>query len=1080
MKNMTPVILVMLLLTSFLASIDFHELEEPVVIEETGARAGADPSVMAITTPKETTCNNAGCRNALQVGEATTFSAFIQNSGDADINEMGYTVTIYLTDAAGNAGMIAKDASGADLQWNNPDVMCDDGSVCDFDSSNGEQLAAGAYLDGGKHQLLLQGGAGPITWTPTQGEYLVEIKVNSPTDADIANNAELVYVKVEDWYDIEVDLQWTSGDNPEFLDAASLQAGEFTLTVTANGSDTFSPREVLIEVKTTSNTAFVSTATLDGEAIPLDGTALIVTAGTEDTNGDGTVDNDDKVNTKENESDLNATETDFRHTLEYQNAWTVNGELVPGNSSDARFEITAEVVGYTLYGQFDDCIETFTPVDASTGEEGETETWMNFCEVDVANDDRPKTDFDEITGSKVTYDDIRIARMGVHQGYNSDCTGAQSSFVQAGTGADLSVGCALLIADVEHRGSDPTKNYGWNVSYTVTRDGATVNTGVVNECQEGIFDTYVHNSLGLGGMTSTAVGKACVMLQVEPGAYTFEMDLLMNDKPGPDPADPMVDSWAGATDARTANNLQSMEATVLNNLPVITSFELVTEGDIVVGQEGLLQFAATAFDVDDPSGAGLNFAYNYQGGEIGGCSGTQAEQGNICDTPVLAEFIGNLVVTVVVQDNHMGEVSQEMTLDVWNNAVATATSDAGITIEYPLQYFALSEFNITTFADADASSYDNVQLEGFSGSYAAVAAVDYAPSTTFQANDILSQSLSVTVDNSLNATSLWYIDSSNKWVLLSDTATEVDASTEMFTYSFAANSPVLPAGKMVLMGGELAQASAPDAYVSGFNAAAQKQGAIALNWEITNTLRNADNVKICISEDDTTVTVPDCDGGFAAEGAKAQAGDYSYSGSQTTHGAAYHITIAVCNEEGCSTIGVADVTADKRVDGDFTVSNLAVEVNADGNSWDLTWDVSGDTSDVAMWHVCKGNSEFDAANMPMDCGAGVMVGTTTMNVDMGPVNNGKFTYFTVVAMDDKGHMSAAGHMNEAQDTRVDDTSNPDDGNNVIDDGGDGASSGVPTWTWGLIGGVVIVAFVAGAFILSRGDGEGGEGKDWDY
>ena len=398
----------------------------------------------------------------------------------------------------------------------------------------------------------------------------------------------------------------------------------------------------------------------------------------------------------------------------------------------------------------------------------------------------------------------------------------------------------------------------------------------------------------------------------------------------------------------------------------------------------------------------------------------------------------------------------------------------------PLQYFALSEFNITTFADADASSYDNVQLEGFSGSYAAVAAVDYAPSTTFQANDILSQSLSVTVDNSLNATSLWYIDSSNKWVLLSDTATEVDASTEMFTYNFAANSPVLPAGKMVLMGGELAQASAPDAYVSGFNAAAQKQGAIALNWEITNTLRNADNVKICISEDDTTVTVPDCDGGFAAEGAKAQAGDYSYSGSQTTHGASYHITIAVCNEEGCSTIGVADVTADKRVDGEFTVSNLAVEVNADGNSWDLTWDVSGDTSDVAMWHVCKGNSEFDAANMPMDCGTGVMVGTTTLNVDMGPVNNGKFTYFTVVAMDDKGHMSAAGHMNEAQDTRVDDTSNPDDGNNVIDDGGDGASSGVPTWTWGLIGGVVIVAFVAGAFILSRGDGEGGEGKDWDY
>jgi hypothetical protein len=40
-------------------------------------------------------------------------------------------------------------------------------------------------------------------------------------------------------------------------------------------------------------------------------------------------------------------------------------------------------------------------------------------------------------------------------------------------------------------------------------------------------------------------------------------------------------------------------------------------------------------------------------------------------------------------------------------------------------------------------------------------------------------------------------------------------------------------------------------------------------------------------------------------------------------------------------------------------------------------------------------------------------------------------------------------------------------------------AGVPTWTWGVIIGLVVVAFVVGAFILSRG-GEGEEGKDWDY
>ena len=47
------------------------------------------------------------------------------------------------------------------------------------------------------------------------------------------------------------------------------------------------------------------------------------------------------------------------------------------------------------------------------------------------------------------------------------------------------------------------------------------------------------------------------------------------------------------------------------------------------------------------------------------------------------------------------------------------------------------------------------------------------------------------------------------------------------------------------------------------------------------------------------------------------------------------------------------------------------------------------------------------------------------------------------------------------------------------DGDDKESGELPGWTWGAIGGVVIVAFIAGAFILSRGGNEG-EDKDWDY
>ena len=1046
MKNMTPVILVMLMLTSFLAGMDIHELEEQVVIEETGARAGADASVVAITTPKETTCSQQGCRNALQVGEEVTFSAFIKNVGDADITELSYSVTIYLTDASQAVGGIAKDASGNDLVWENLDAMCDDGTVCDFDSDV-NPLAAGAFLGGGK--LTLQRSGADIVWTPTQGMYMVEVSVDGPVDADTANNAELVYVVVEDWYDIDVDLAWLDGNGDEMdtssLDASSLTSAQFKLTVVADGSESFNPREVNIRLETSGQVASATLGTDDVKGISY------ITVGTMDT-----------VDIYANETDPNATQQGARSVLTYQTAWEMSGELIPTGDANAQFEITAEVENYTLYGQFEECVES---EEVTEGNENVT-TWNNFCEVLQNNDDRPKTDFDELTGSKVTYDDIRISRMGIYQGYNSDCTGAATTFIQQGEDGDLNVGCSLLYADVEHRGSDPNKAYGWNVSYSISLDGTTMASGTMNECTVGVDMPYVYSPLG--GQAPT--GAVCVQTTLEPGEYTFDMTLTMNEKASTD-QDPVP--WSGGTDQRTSNNGATMVIDVINNLPVITSFELTTEGDIVVGQESPLVFAVSAFDVDDPSGDGLTFAYSYPGGEIGGCSGTQAEGATVCTSPVLPDFIGNSPVTVVVTDAHNGEVSKEIDMFVWNSAVATATSDVGIEVQYSLDYNGQSEFTITSFTDADTSSYDAVQLEGFTGTYAAVAALDYVPSTTYTASDVLDQSISVIVAKDVEATSLWYIDGSGKWILLSDTSTDVDASTEMFTYDVPDNSPVVPAGKMVLMGGELAQASIPDASVSGFSAEATRGGGISMTWDITGTLLNSDSivVSICASE-------ADCDDAFEATVADEDR-TYTYSGSQTTHGETYHLEVAVCNEQGCSTPGIASVVADKQVDGDVAATNLAVA--AQDMQWVISWDITGDTSDVAHWHVCYTTEDFTAGEMPTPC-PDMVVGpdATTLSIDMPAIRTGQEYFFTAVPMDALGNMDAAASMNSIIDTRVADNSNMNDGNGTIGDTGDDASSSVPTWTWGLIGGVVIVAFIAGAFILSRGDGEGGEGKDWDY
>jgi hypothetical protein len=70
-------ILVALMLVSALSGFNIAELEEKVVIEDTSARAGADAELVAITSPKETVCNQALCRNVMKVGEDFIFFAFI-------------------------------------------------------------------------------------------------------------------------------------------------------------------------------------------------------------------------------------------------------------------------------------------------------------------------------------------------------------------------------------------------------------------------------------------------------------------------------------------------------------------------------------------------------------------------------------------------------------------------------------------------------------------------------------------------------------------------------------------------------------------------------------------------------------------------------------------------------------------------------------------------------------------------------------------------------------------------------------------------------------------------------------------
>ncbi|MDA8680164.1 hypothetical protein N9M45_01060 [Euryarchaeota archaeon] len=1012
MRKITPMILVMLMLVSALSSFDFAELEENEVIEDTGARAGADADLVAITTPKETVCPfGAECRNVLKVGDETTFSAYIKNSGDADITEMAYTVNVWLSDANGNPSMIAKDANGNDLSWTNNDVMCASVSVCDFQS-----LAAGAVLGGGKHTMSVAGS--PITWTPTKGLYVIEMVVNANPDDDVGNDAKQVFVTVEDWYDIDLDLVWDSGMEME----SGSGAKQWTLTVNASGSDTFEPRNLQVRLQTTGEVD--SAQTLDGTVIDAS-TTNIFTAGTSTT-----------VDVHENLSTEPSTvTTDSRSVL---TTWTLTGSLTPDveNVDSASYGLRASLVEYVQYDQWSSCVYT----------DADNNSFDNFCEETFTRDAYPATDSSTIDGFASVFNDIRISQLTVVQGYNDDGTGQGTSFFNDANIGELNVGTSYLHVEVEHRGSEAESTYNWSVDFQITDpNGGVVDVPDSTTC-EAVEPAYLQYSpLGIGpGMSMT--GYACTMISLTiDGEYTFSASLLNGSK--------MVD-------AKPSNNEKSMTASVRNNAPLIISLDLLNDEDLYLGQDDLISMAVQVFDVDDPSSSNMEIEWMFNGVALQGCD--RATMRTTCSVLIEPQFVTNFPVSVNVYDANGGEVSAELMLQVWNDGSYSTSTASGLVLAYDMFFWGTTPFSVNA---TDGEAQTNTELPGFTGRYDSVGVIDYAPSTTYSANDVLEQSMSVQYAKSLGATSLWYVNGAS-WTLLSDVSTDVDATTGQFAYSFPANSPILSNGQLVLMGGSLAQAEVPSASITGFNAAAAKGGAIQINWDVDGTMLAGDSIDVTVCETVDCVTAFEISLGAGNT-------SYPYSGQSTTHGVEYTVTVAVCNEVGCSSpVGTGTVVADSAVDGDASATDLTIA--AAENTWTVSWTPAGAQDDVASWKVCYQRGTFDAANMPETC---LDATGTTLDVDISTWSAGTYTYhFTAVPVDALGNSMAAASMNSIDYQRDGDTSNTDDGTTVI---GEDVEGGVPTWTWGVIGGVVVVAFIVGAFILSRG-GEGDEGKDWDY
>ena len=1071
MRNTTTILLVTLMLTSILAGLPMNQLNNVDMVDNTSGRAGADVDILAITSPDETVCtDNIGCRNELLVGDDTTFEVVMRNIGDGDIEEMSYTVAIYLTDSSGGRGMMAKDANGLDLTWTNDVAVCPDASSCD----QTEFLASSTYGNGA---VTLTTGGSDIVWTPAVGQYLVVVSIDSDDDSDPSNDEEEIFVIVRDWADIEVDLCWTNADGCLDNDAAvgtNADTRSFQLTVTADGSTEFNPREVNVSLEFSG----MSAASAGGMNLGTDGASWVLVAGSAQT-----------VEVTRNATDDTFTESS-RKVVSYQTEWTLSGSITPDSNADGQYTIEASLLDFTQYGQADECTETWLndPSDPSAGESSSP----NFCETIARNDDNARSDGDDIYGFTQTFHDIRIDALSVAQGYSADGTGNPSMVVRDGMDADLRVGATLVHAAVEHSGSDVTNLYDWEVVFTVTSPDGTEATYTEDTCPSGLQPSYsTHKLLGadipsMSVPENDLVGSACVMLVGEDalvvGEYTFDAELVMKGTWDSSAGETgrLIENVDGEMDEKGSNNVRGMTLDVINNNPEVISLTMYNTGDVVVSQSEPLEFDALAFDADCVAGDCLTYEWSIDASgqtyPLAMCGGEGA-QGAICSFNVLPQYMTSPQLVLTVTDDNGASVSDTYSFQIWNDVTAEATSGSGVGLAYSIQYLTTSQFTVA-LEDVDVASYAGWELPGYTGNYDAVAAMTFTPATSYEANGILTQNLVFTVPKSLEATSLWYVQGTAKYLIdgtPEDSAT--DSTLQVYTYDIATGQNSLTSGTFVLFGGSLEEAVPPAAGITGFSAIAEGAGDILITWDVTSQMSLGERfvMEICMDE-------AGCDSPTLKE-FTSDVKTYNHPGTFTTHGASYVVTVEVCNDAGCNDqIGQSTVVADKEVDGDVAMGNLLAQGSDDGATWAVTWTVTGDMSDVVSWRICYSENS-DVASIPTEgnrCTAVDGASATAATVNQPTFTGTQEYYFVGIAVDELGNSKRVSEQATPVNYRRDaDFSNTDDGNGTIDDGSAGDAE-LPGWTLPAIGGVVLVAIIIGAVIVTRGGGGGGGDKDWDY
>lgn len=698
-----------------------------------------------------------------------------------------------------------------------------------------------------------------------------------------------------------------------------------------------------------------------------------------------------------------------------------------------------------------------------------------------------------------TLDDRNANNDALLTGFFASYHDAQVTNVEAGSppqeSGRLDAGMTRVFATVAHSGTDRTIGYDWAVQFNVKdSDGIDImgSPFMANECDnpDDPEGSTPHELLG-EEFPALLEATACAEIMIDPGMVSVSATVDLIDATLTD-AEPANDCGTASNpdckvDMNTANDMRTAHFEVLNMGPsaYLTMDEI--EGDIIDGTQ--ITFSARAEHLSQPDldmdGNPDPFGYIWSmvsGSEtmdpqLDACNGmADPVTGMImggspdCMVDMNLMWLGTPTIIVTVADYWGAQASAQIQFNVWNNYSVDDSGDCW-GVEYEILYAGTTQFGIQF---SDAEDVTNQELSGSPG-WDSICTFDLSAGEVKAPEDVNSEDLVVTLDaDPTVGHSLWY-EGGTGWVELAGTTqNQVDADTINLSWSNDGSLPSRTSSRYAVFASATI-GQPPQIGIDSLTATLGSAGVIDLSWAINNSqLTGANDYGVLYVNDD----------GAALDGTRSTfdltTTTHTIAG---THGTTYEFLVRVENGEvgtdGSTLYGTpvdsGSATADGQVDPTAGAADLEATSSGE-SSIHFTWGAA-DTSDVNHWMICWSPAQHTSLEVTSLISAGNCHHTadSAMDVTMDRHSGSGVFYYSVNAMDSVGNMETA---DSSAGLRFTTDSGP--GVNVDDTiGVEGGEGEIPTQAWIAIGILVLVAVIAGAFILTRGGGEG-DSDEFDY